>query len=38
MVTVPLPPLIEMPVPLPSDADGPEMFTAADVSVAPAEI
>jgi len=38
MVTDPLPPVIEMLLPLPSDADGPEMFTVADVSVALEEI
>jgi hypothetical protein len=38
MVTDPLPPVIEMLLPLPSDADGPEMFTVADVSVVLEEI
>ncbi len=38
MVTVPLPPVIEMPLPLPSDADAPEMLTDADVSVVLEEI
>jgi len=38
MVTDPLPPVIDMLFPLPSDADGPEMFTSADVSVVLEEI
>jgi hypothetical protein len=38
MVTDPLPPVIEMLLPLPSDADGPEMLTDADVSVVLEEI
>jgi hypothetical protein len=38
MVTNPLPPVIEMPLPLPSDANAPEMYTSADVSVALEEI
>jgi hypothetical protein len=38
MVTNPLPPVIEMPLPLALDANAPEMFTSADVSVALEEI
>ncbi len=38
MVTDPLPPEIGMLFPAPSDADAPEMVTAADVWVVLAEI
>ena len=38
MVTDVLPPVIEMLLPLPSDADGPETLTSADVSVVLEEI
>jgi hypothetical protein len=38
MVTDVLPPVIEILLPLPSDADGPETLTSADVSVVLEEI
>jgi hypothetical protein len=38
MVTDPLPPVMESPLALPSDANAAEMFTSADASVALEEI